>query len=159
MDLGQQFRLETNRVNLPLSGSRWLSLLMALAAVAFAAFSFLVLARARTFINRVVDDPFHPLNAHDLSQASRAALQLQIVLLLLWIINFFIWPASRVAQQLEQMLGGIDHQVTVEYTVLPMMWVPLLVWAVCAVLAAVFQRGHDLREQERRLREEQELTI
>lgn len=36
---------------------------------------------------------------------------------------------------------------------------PLLIAAACAVFATVLQRGHDLREEERRLHYEQEFTV
>lgn len=126
------------------------------------------LRRLRGFVDRVLEDPFHADNSRDLRLAAQLALGWQVIL---WALSAALWLWSRhadLAAPLRRALadvpgigvsatGGIGARGGVQ--VLGVDFTPLIFAAALSVLATVFQRGHDLREAERRLRAEQELTV
>lgn len=137
----------------------WLPLTLGLLSIAFGVLWLIWGQRARAFVSRLLEDPFHTSNVTDLLAASRAALWFAALYSAGWVMCLLLWPPQKVARQLADSLEGLQATVSVSAYPPPVFWPMVLAWAVCAVLASVFQRGHDLHGEERRLRTEQELTV
>lgn len=125
-------------------------------------------SRIKRFINRLLDDPFAPENAADLRLASRVALFWQGLTLVMaavyWWAVIQIRPVDAMKTAVASSPGvkivdGSYNFTLGSLNVLGIDLTPLLIAALLAILATVFQRGHDLREAERSLRAEQELTV
>lgn len=141
----------------------WLAFIVLLLAVVIFGYG-----RMKRFINRLLDDPFAVENAADLKLASRIALIFQGVSLLITLQAWWTVHRLQPAAALEGTVKGLpDVQVVRQVfnstigglNILGIDLTPLLVAALLAILATVFQRAHDLREAERALRAEQELTV
>lgn len=124
--------------------------------------------RMKRFVNRLLDNPFAPENAADLRLASRLALISQGFSLVVTFSGWWTVQQTQPVTALQTALKGSPNiqvvQQVANYTVGGLSFfginlTPLLVAALLAVLATVFQRAHDLREAERLLRTEQELTV
>lgn len=137
----------------------------AIASLILCLLLFVGLVRLRAFVNRVIDDPFHPQNAADFRLASRVALAVQGLLLLRSAISAYASRLFHTDQLLREALRGSGFTANIHVDPFSTAggifgWLfPLLAAVILAVLATVFRRGHELRQEEQRLREEQVLTI
>ncbi|GGR89271.1 hypothetical protein [Deinococcus sedimenti] len=135
-----------------------------------AAFSLLLVGvtgllwRARQFTRRLLSDPFHPDNARDLTLTARLALIGQVFAVLQPLLNS--WMTARI-QPLEALRRHLPEEAvvlgnTVNTSLFSLFGVnltPLLIAAVCVLFAAALTQAAHIREQERQLRAEQELTV
>lgn len=141
----------------------WLGYNLLLLSVLFVGYR-----RLKTFVNRLLDDPFDQANILDLGLAARLALLWQIISLLMSAVSWWIIAQTRPVEALKTALADspdikiLDSSYNFPLTSPSFLGIdltPLLVAALFAILATVFQRAHDLREAERQLRTEQELTV
>lgn len=135
----------------------WQGLGLGIVLIVFGIVGLILFSRAMKFVSRVINDPFHIENSVDLMLASKAALLLQVLNFIFTGLATLFSPAAQAAATLERALG--QAHTTVSVSPIGVSFWPLLLAAALAVLATVFRRGHDLRETERQLRQEQELTI
>ncbi|PYE49481.1 DUF2975 domain-containing protein [Deinococcus yavapaiensis] len=178
MSLGvqqQTFRISEVRVNY--TATPWMYTTFVLLGAATLGVLFLVYRRALRFVHRLLDDPFAEANRADLQAAARLALAWQGVLLITKSVMW--WTTSQQERQngplwvpLYEAVRGVEGVTFISEDVrfnidpwsllnqlLGVDFTPLLVAAGLTILATVFKRAHDVREQERQLRREQELTI
>lgn len=121
-----------------------------------------VAASLRKLLNEIIDDPFQVGIAPKFRVMAYALLGVQLLEIIYKSILFFDSRGREAERLIENTLGSLAaiKTVSVSRSLFPdIAFTPL--WAALALilLAAVFQRGHDLREQERQLRLDQELTV
>lgn len=150
------------------STMRWVTPLFLGYSLLSAAVVLLLFRRARDFIDRLIDNPFAHENAQDLRRAAGVALLWQGSVLLVTAVSWWVvrglQPANALRVKLAEVQGVNVWDDSYNYSFTPANFfginlTPLLVAALLAILATVFQRAHDLREAERSLRAEQELTV
>ncbi|MFC4456325.1 hypothetical protein [Deinococcus sonorensis] len=145
----------------------WLAL-----TVAGASLWFLAARRVRALVDRLLDDPFDPANLRDLRLAVWVALVWQGLMLVSSLVG---WLQNRDAQAqalstLGQSLSRVPassvspHSTFNVLTLNPLGGLglnltPLVIAAALTILATVLRQAAALREEERRLRHEQALTI
>jgi hypothetical protein len=173
----QQQTFRITEVHMNYTATPWMYILSAGLSAATLGVLFLVYRRALRFVHRLLDDPFAQANRVDLQAAARLALAWQGVLLVskggTW------WLTARQEHQngplwlpLTDAVRGVEGVTVISRDMrfnaepfsalsqlLGVNFTPLLIAAGLTILATVFQRAHDVHEQERRLRREQELTI
>ncbi len=120
---------------------------------------------ARQFTRRLLSDPFHPANARDLTFAARLALSWQGLSLLAPLVNRWLiaqtHPLDALNRQFpaDAVISGREAALTTSFSILGVDLTPLLIAAVCVLFAAALTQAAHIREQERQLRAEQELTV
>lgn len=147
---------------------RWITPLFVGYSLLSAAVVLLFFRRARDFIDRLIDNPFALENAQDLRLAAGVALLWQGSVLLFtamsWWVVRAVQPADALRVKLSEVQGVAVWDDSHNFSFTPgnffgVNLTPLVVAALLAILATVFQRAHDLREAERALRADQELTV
>lgn len=124
-----------------------------------------LLWRARQFTRRLLRDPFHPDNARDLTLAAQLALIGQVVAALQPLLNGWMFariqPLEALRRQLPEdaIVRGMNTDSSLPFTLFGVNLTPLLIAAVCVLFAAALTQAAHIREQERQLRAEQELTV
>ncbi|ANE43145.1 hypothetical protein [Deinococcus puniceus] len=116
----------------------------------------------KKLLNKIIDDPFQSGIAPKFRIMAYALLSMQLLEIIYKSILFFDSRGREAQRMIENTFGSLAaiKTVSVSRSLFPNIdFSPL--WAALALilLAAVFQRGHDLREQERSLRLDQELTV
>jgi hypothetical protein len=116
----------------------------------------------RKTMNQIMEDPFHIRVIIKLRRISFFLLCAGIMQIAFSVVIFFIGLRVNPEQIIKSTFENLATIKTVTNTerFYPAFSFSFL-WAALALilLAAVFQRGHDLREQERQLRLDQELTV
>jgi len=158
-------RFQFSEIRVPAEKHPVWRVIFALLYAAAAPLLFLAALRVRAFVDRVFDDPFDARNAADLWAGSRVALVVQAVTLVAALLYGLV-SRGYVERLYLDTFTPLDafpeptYDIAYRFNLLnPVYFIPLLIAGILTVLAAVFQRGHDLREQERGLRREQELTV
>lgn len=116
-----------------------------------------LLWRARQFTRRLLSDPFHPANAADLTLAARLALIGQVVAALQPLLNG--WMFARIQPLEDAIVRGLNTDSSLPFSLFGVNLTPLLIAAVCVLFSAALAQAAHIREQERQLRAEQELTV
>jgi len=124
-----------------------------------------LLWRARQFTRRLLSDPFHPANARDLTFAARLGLIGQVVAALQPLLNGWMFariqPLETLRRQLPEdaIVRGMNTDSSLPFSLFGVDLTPLLIAAVCVLFATALTQAAHIREQERQLRAEQELTV
>ncbi|GGN32827.1 hypothetical protein [Deinococcus daejeonensis] len=120
---------------------------------------------ARRFTRRLLSDPFHPANARDLTLAARLGLIGQVVAALQPLLNGWMFariqPLETLRRQLPEdaIVRGMNTDSSLPFSLFGVDLTPLLIAAVCVLFATALTQAAHIREQERQLRAEQELTV
>ncbi|ACO46913.1 hypothetical protein DEDE109153_11515 [Deinococcus deserti] len=161
----QHFRI--TEMSVTLNPPVWIKVLGVAASLGLLTFLFVAYSRVKTFFNRLMFDPFDPANIRDLHLAARIALFCQVLVLIGVPLR---WWAIQQAQPYDVVHTALkdvpDASVFLAsrtslgaLSVLELGVAPLLTAAVLAIFAAVLQQACVLREEERKLRHEHELTV
>lgn len=124
-----------------------------------------LLWRARQFTHRLLSDPLHPANARDLNLAARLGLIGQVVAALQPLLSGWMFariqPLEALRRQLPEdaIVRGMNTDSSLPFSLFGVDLTPLLIAAACVMFAAALTQAAHIREQERQLRAEQELTI
>lgn len=158
-------RYDLSNFHLPLSDlPEWARNVWLAGFTLFIACLIALLWGARQFTRRLLSDPFHPDNVRDLTVAARLALIWQVLAVVQPTLNGWVTARSHPLEALRRQLpeDAIVHQGNAMQPLFSLFGVdltPLLIAAGCVLFSAALTQASYIREQERQLRAEQELTV